>query len=146
MPFVTLPLTAAGPVVDILVGVSDPRQAALTKGGQRLPKPGAVRALIDTGASCTVVDTSIIRALSLPRRGTMQIHTPSTDGTAHTTNQYDVSLIFELPNRLVWKLAALPVIEANFSAQGIHALIGRDVLQHALFTYNGPAEIFLLGF
>lgn len=60
MPFVTLPLSAAGPMMDVLVAVSAPLHHALQKAGKPVPPPQQARALIDTGASCTCIDPSIL--------------------------------------------------------------------------------------
>jgi hypothetical protein len=39
----------------------------------------------------------------------------------------------------------LAVVDAQLLvAQGIHALIGRDVLSHCLLTYNGTTNLFTL--
>ncbi len=54
------------------------------------------------------------------------------------------------PARLVFPGTTLPsidfssVVGSQLSAQGIVALIGRDVLQHFLLVYNGPAGMFSL--
>jgi hypothetical protein len=45
--------------------------------------------LIDTGAHCSAIDTSIIQLLALTPKSPMLIHTPSTDGTAKERNTYD---------------------------------------------------------
>jgi hypothetical protein len=31
----------------------------------------------------------------------------------------------------------LPVMEASLANQGFHVLVGRDVLEHCLFSYDG---------
>jgi hypothetical protein len=38
----------------------------------------------------------------------------------------------------------LPVMEADFSLQGIHALIGRDILAHCYLAYDGRNGRFTL--
>jgi hypothetical protein len=48
--------------------------------------------------------------------------------------------------RLQLTLHALPVIASNLTAQGIQALIGRDVLARCLFVYDGAAGLFSLAF
>jgi hypothetical protein len=41
---------------------------------------------------------------------------------------------------------AVPVIAADLAIQGIHALIGRDVLQDCILIYNGTVGEFTLAF
>jgi hypothetical protein len=58
----------------------------------KVPPPVIVRALIDTGASCTCLDPLVIAKLGLAPSGTVQVHTPSTAGSAVTCNQFDVAV------------------------------------------------------
>lgn len=132
MPHLTLQISANGPVVDVLVGVSKPRSDALAAAGQPVPAQVQIRALVDTGASCTCLDLQTLQALQLQPRGTATVHTPSTNATTpHTANQYDVQLTLLHP-KLNMTFQALPVIEAQLSHQGHQALIGRDILANCL--------------
>lgn len=40
----------------------------------------------------------------------------------------------------------MPVVESDLSAQGIQALIGRDILSDSLLVYNGYTGLFILSF
>jgi hypothetical protein len=146
MPHLTLPISFGGPLVDVLMGVSVPRQHALTKAKLPVPAPLIVRALIDTGASCTVVDCSILKALGVVSTGVIPIHTPSTkSGQPHLANQFDVSLIFSHP-KLNWQFPAIPVLDSDLAHQGITALLGRDILKECLLNYDGVGGAFSLAF
>jgi hypothetical protein len=68
MPQITIPTSPNGLVISVVVGVSVPRQAALTQAGQRVPDAVPVRALVDTGASCTLIDKTIL-GMDILRRG-----------------------------------------------------------------------------
>jgi hypothetical protein len=147
MPFVTLPTEPGGPVIDVTVGVSHPRELQLRQAGRDVPSPIKVRALVDTGASCSLITQRLVHELSLPVRGTTPMHTPSTDGAAQEALVYDVSFVIDLADQSPRRYASLFVIGRNsFIQPGVEALIGRDILQHSLFTYNGTAKIFLFGF
>jgi hypothetical protein len=70
VPHFTLSLGPNGPVLNAIVAVSQERNAALVAAGQPAPKPQPIRALVDTGASATCVDPSVLAALSLTPTGT----------------------------------------------------------------------------
>lgn len=146
MPHLTLPITPRGPLLQFMIGVSGPRQQALTKAGQPVPQQVPITGLIDTGASCTSIDSSILRQLSIPSSGTTPVHTPSTQANVpHVANVYDVSLILVHP-MITRSFFAVPVTESQLIHQGIQALIGRDILSFCLFTYDGMGQTFCLGF
>jgi len=144
MPHVSLKINGDGPLIKCHIGVSHPRRDALLAAGQNVPPPVQITALIDTGASSSSIDPSILRQLNLPLKGQVPIHTPSTDvNSPHIANLYDVSITFS--HRLgTSSVTALEVIESCLDHQGIQALIGRDVLAYCLFTYDGVAQNFCL--
>jgi hypothetical protein len=146
MPHLSLPISAGGPIVEFFVGVSVPRANALRATGAPVPNPVLVRGLIDTGASCTSVDPSILNSLNLSPTGTIPVHTPSTvSGQPHLANQFDISVIFHHP-KLTWQFHAIAVIQSELAHQGYQALIGRDILANCLFTYDGQGQFFCLSF
>lgn len=148
MPSITLSLTTGGgPLVRVLVGASFPRQQALQAQGQSPPQLTSGTFLIDTGASNTVVDKTLINPLGLTPTGTVMVHTPTTGQSAVQFAQYDVMLI--IPGAVAgeaWVIQALPITESDLSAQSIQGLIGRDVLDRAMFIYGGPSKHFSLAY
>jgi hypothetical protein len=145
MPHLTLPIGVGGPIIDLLIGVSAPRADALKAAGQPIPVNVNARLLVDTGASCTCIDPGILSSLGLTPTGTTTIHTPSTQGTGATVNQFDVSIVLvHTLVRRTWR--AWPVIESQLIGQGIQGLLGRDILASCLLTYDGTGQTFCLGF
>ncbi len=131
------------------LGVSQARRAALIAANQPIPLLQQITSLIDTGASCTSVDPSVIAALNLQPTGSASVLTPSTGMTPHQTSQYDVALMIPGPNAqaapLIFQTVA--VISAQLlQAQGFHALIGRDILNRCLPEYNGTLGVFTLAY
>lgn len=124
-----------------------PRQQALKASGAILPAHTSGTFLVDTGASNTVIDTTIIAPLGLTPTGAVMCHTPSTGQVAQAFNQFDVMIVIPGPGTSqAWIIEALPVMESDFSAQGIQGLIGRDMLDRALLIYNGPANHFSIAY
>lgn len=144
MPCINLPIQSGGPLVQVYIGVSVPRQKALTAAS--LPIPSAVSGtfLIDTGASCTCVDPTLIAALGIPPTGSIPIQTPSTQGTPCHCNQYDVMLFIPDSAQAGHLVEAMPIIETPLSNQGIDGLIGRDVLDRCVLIYNGSNNQYTL--
>jgi len=144
MPCLSQPVTdirRSGPLIEVFIGVSDPVYKLLQEQGQKAPDPLKAYALIDTGASATTIDPEIAESLSLTPRGVINISTPSC--ASHPANTYDVSVYFPAHK---YPLPLLTVIEGPLAAQGIHCLIGRDILSNGLLVYEGYADRFILSF
>lgn len=147
MPSITVSNGASGPTLTVLVGPSAPLQKVLGEAGLPIPSPVNGVFLVDTGASHTVVDHSLIQPLGLSPTGTVMCHTPSTGGTAVPMYQYDL-LIF-IPghgNSPGWYLEAVPVTASSFQGQAIDGLIGRDIIDRGLLVYNGQNGHFTLAY
>lgn len=130
------------------VGVSEGRQKALVEAGQPVPKIAKIRALVDTGASCTCVDPEVLTgALGLTATGSTPVVTAG--GVPEDRDEYDVALA--IPSNTS---AEAPMVFGTIrvvatplrSAQGFDALIGRDVLQHCALFYNGSVATFTLAY
>jgi hypothetical protein len=131
------------------IGVSQARRAALTSAGLPIPSLVQIQALIDTGASCSCIDPSVLNALGLTPTGAVTVNTPSTGTQPHPALQYDVSIVIpgSLPGHVPLVVENIPVVAAQLlAAQGFQALIGRDILAQCLLTYNGELDQFTLAF
>ena len=128
--------------------MSEGRLHALMAANEPIPQMQIIRALIDTGASFTSVDPSVLAALNLTPTGTIDIVTPSTGQGTHTADTYDVDFkIGAGPNDTPLSISNLRIASCDlFLKQGIHALIGRDILQRCIFIYNGAISMFSLSF
>lgn len=110
-----------------------------------LPAPVSVKGLVDTGASMTTIDPTIVTALSLPATGLISIITPSTGATPHNCPSYDVSAHIPLgESGKFWSRWTCVVAESSLLHQGFSVLIGRDLLSEAIFIYDGKHGTFSL--
>lgn len=137
MPHLKLPNTPLGPVIPVGVWLSEAARLGAdsnTTAGMQI-----ARALIDTGASASVIDPSIVEPLGIKPVSFSNVHTPSTDGKPVTKPVYDVSIYLihgDKSANAVWE-RSFPVMCANLRAQGIDMLLGRDVLAECLLVYDG---------
>ena len=149
MPHFTLQVTSNGPLLNAFVGVSHARHTALNAAKQPTPQAVQIRALIDTGASCTCMDPSVVTALQLVATGPVTMNTPSTGATPHTAWEYDVSIIIPgaSANHAPLLIPNIAVASTELLATlGFHALIGRDILSRCILTYNGETGLFMLAY
>jgi hypothetical protein len=146
MPSITLPLVAGEARLPVLVSVSAPTAADLHRAQQPVPSPIAALAEIDSGASITGVDLPLLGQLGLQSGTTRSLHTPVTGAVPQSFPLYEVSLTLPHPAVVSYHLGLLPVVGANLAAQGIQVLLGRDVLAHCVFIYNGPGDTYTLCF
>lgn len=114
-------------------------EEVLRKKNETIPTPIAASAMIDTGATGTVVRKDIIRQLNMNPIGTTLISTPSS--TNIRCYEYLMRLLF--PSNVVVETV---VIAAPLLGQHIQCLVGRDVLQNGVFIYTGYINAFTLSF
>lgn len=93
-----------------------------------------VRALIDTGASLTVINPQIAATCKLKQTGHQKIN--AVGGEAGEFPEYACAISFpetELPSLDTARVVACPIIRQPFFS----CLIGRDILRKWLFLYDG---------
>ena len=134
-------LRKVGPILELTVG---PTTTLAPEPGARQPsrhRPLPVVAMIDTGASVTVIAPSVVRALGLRSMGAVLIHTPAATRPI-AMRQFPVSISF--PSGV--RLSPLRAVEAPLGDSQLGCLIGRDVLAAAVLVYDGRAGEFSLTF
>jgi hypothetical protein len=145
MPYVTGPILREGPVLDLWIGVSEPRRGVLLRVGFAVPGPVAVRALINTSSACSQAAAAVFEALDLTPVAAIGATAGGVD-VAETRRHYDVSLWAGVPEPALCS-PLVTMAEAEFPADtAIRALIGRDVLGHGLLVYDGRRQTFTLTF
>lgn len=133
-------LQLSGPIVQAEVAIPSALEQTLRQTNQPVAAPARGMALIDTGAGISAVDDSVIRSLGVSPIG---LTTVGTAGGSQQQNLYPARFI--LPElSLVVEFSM--VLGSNLSGQGIHALIGRDVLSRMVLVYNGPIGHVILAY
>lgn len=109
--------------------------------GKPIPQPQVQTALLDTGASFTAIEESVLRGLGLQPVGLTPVSTPSGQ-TIHATYACKISS----PGTPIPPLMLNAVVGCQLQGFGHIALIGRDILRHFLLVYNGVEGSWTLAF
>jgi hypothetical protein len=135
-------------LVSAFIGVSQARRHALSLAGRPVPESIPILGLIDTGASCSCVDPSILVQLNLSPTGSSFVNSPTTGTQPAIAEEYDVSITIPgTRGSPALMHHTVPILKAElFAAQGFQAIIGRDVLQGCMLTYDGKGGVFYLAF
>lgn len=139
-------MQAAGLLVDVNVGVSDGRLKQLWKTNQAPPPAVFARCLLDTGADTTMVDEQIMRTLGLTAINQRRVLTSESMGVAQLCDVYDVALDVVNKGMASWRLSAIQVLARPLMNDELHGGIGRDALNLAKLTYDGPQAIFTIDY
>jgi predicted aspartyl protease len=132
-------LQQTGPIVEIKIAVGSVIEEVLQKNNKNIPTPISTVAMVDTGATCTVIQENTAKSLNLNPVGVTLINTPSS--TNVQCYEYLIRLLF--PNNVIVETIAIAV---PLQDQHIQCLIGRDVLRHGVLIYTGYINTFTLSF
>lgn len=127
-----------GPIINANITISTSLEQTLSI-NKKSVKTQEVIAMIDTGASATVIQEDFIKKLKVHPVGARYINTPSSINVL--CYEYQVKFIF--PSNVSIDVVA---ISAPLKNQQIHCLIGRDILSQSIFIYQGHNNSFTLSF
>lgn len=148
MPFLSGAIDADGELVDVEFGVSARALEQLRARLSPIAQPCAVRALIDTGAEVTCLDTALVQTVGLPTRGFTAANIPAVGGLTFRS-QYDAAFtILHLSGRARDHLVISDplILDISLAGVGFQALVGRDVLARCRFLYEGISDRFELSY
>ncbi len=132
-PFTPTSLLQQGPHIRILISATRLEVDEGRAIGLEFPEL-PVRALIDTGASLTIINPQIAATCKLRQTGRQKIN--AVGGEAGEYPEYASAIAFpgsELPSLDTTRVVACPIIRQPFFA----CLIGRDIMRKWLFKYDG---------
>lgn len=130
-------LVTGGPLLQVEISVATELAEHLTSQGKPVPKPVSGWALIDTGATRTAIDETVVRELALNSIDTVTLATASGSREAGV---YACVLHFAsgaIPNVSASRATGVDLAGQDLDGKPLIALIGRDVLSGAVFIYNG---------
>jgi len=134
-------LEIQGPVLSSEIAIPTSRANSLSQAGQTIHQPFPGKALIDTGASVTCVEETILTQLGIPILRTSLISTP--DGPT-TRNVYPCRISF--PGTPIPPKEFTSIVGTDLKNFGCIALIGRDILKDYQLVYNGKEGFWTLAF
>ena len=130
-----------GPTLDIHIAVPRRVERELIEAGLPVPDPVPAHALIDTGATGTLVRPAVVHSLNLNPVGTTTAKTPR--AAAQPTVRYHVKLL--LPGLLGFKELDVDTLDLP-GQDGLDCLIGRNLLNMGVLVYIGQTKQFTLAF
>lgn len=145
MPLIRVPMAADGPIVDLSLWIGRAAAHNLVAQGQALPNSQTIRALIDTGADRTAIHPNALGLITSVAAGTIKVRRPGFQ-KFRRVNLHKVRLAFAgiraIKANTGWvEITSAAIVPAN---PGVLALIGRDMLAHCRFLYDGPKDELLL--
>lgn len=138
-------LVSTGPILSVEVSIPQELADLLTKEKKAIPSPRAGFALIDTGATRSGVDKSVITQLGVQPVGLAKTLTA---GGEVEQNLFPAH--FRFPGENI-DIDFSSVLGVNLKGQEVNGqpiivLLGRDVLSKFLFVYNGPGGFFSISY
>lgn len=98
--------------------------------------PFRITAVIDTGASLTVVNPEVVERCKLPATGFAVVASIEKKARYH---QHAACIKF--PETKLKTLDGIPVVACKIAQQPYACLIGRDVMRNWELTYNGGGSV-----
>lgn len=130
-------LTKNGPVLELRIEpvLAVQEMEILRANGQEVPSV-SLRGLIDTGASSSLLESTVFDTLGIEPYAFVDLYTASTTAPLRR-GKYRVRVV--LTETIAFEVDA---VSGTLTGQNIQCLIGRDVLEELVFTYNSPKNNF----
>lgn len=127
-----LQLLRRGPIIQIAIGHPKAEYQEAVALGLDLPKPQSIHALIDTGASVTIVNPEVAKTCRLRQTGMASIQ-----AAGHKADYPEFAASIDFPGSGLKSLEIIRVVACPLASVEMSCLLGRDVLYHWELLYNG---------
>jgi hypothetical protein len=141
-------LLADGALVEVQVGWSAGQARHVRLAQRPVPPTLDARALLDTGAEVTCLDTVLVQQLSLPLAQLALANVPALGGLRAGAH-YHASVTIVHPSSDPGQALVLQnmlILEVPLAGLGYQVLLGRDVLDRCDFLYGGRRQRFTLAY
>jgi hypothetical protein len=128
--------TDPGPCIDVTVMNSRDVIEAGRAIGLEYPAPRQMRALLDTGASVTVISRVFANYCKLFQ--TNEGSEITAIGATHRCAEHAGSISF--PGTNLRSLDPIRIVSAVFAKERYYSLIGRDILRNWIVTFDGRSK------
>ena len=146
MPVVSQDLTEDGAVIEVLVGVHNERREMLRKHSFPVPQRVRARLQVDTGSNVTVIRGEVFQQLGIQEIDSVLARPLATTEEPQRFPQFPASLSL-LCEGMEMHLPSVSVLGCLMTpADRVDGILGRDVLDHCLFVYDGRGRRFSLAF
>jgi predicted aspartyl protease len=125
-------LRKTGPKITVTIGHPRSAIAVAEKSHLELKKPFTVTALIDTGASRTVISPQLATTCGLRQTGQARI-----SSAGHITNRPEYAGAIHFPGHELTSFDPMSLVACPLPEQDVACLLGRDVLERWNLTYDG---------
>ena len=122
------------PLIPVELTVSDALGRVFDRQLEMAPAPVRVSALVDSGASVTVIRPELVEQLRLRQKGDCKIGGISEEARVYPNYDVGLSILDEFGKDVVFRIGDMQAVSVPLSTPGIDMLLGRDVLQHFEFT------------
>jgi hypothetical protein len=133
-------LAATGPIVPVQIDLPEALAKLLADSSTAGPSPISGWAVIDAGASTSVVDATLVNALGVKPVGVAKV------GTARGPARQPVYPIRITIQGIILTMSFSRVTGAPLKEMGSMALLGRDMLTRMILFNDGPRSEYTLAY
>ena len=139
MPVLKFRKSQLGPIVDVTARPSKQGSEQLALRGIKESSPVRLKMLVDTGADTCAVEEELAASFQLPY---VSAAFAMSFGKSLPIRRYELSLTLIDTQGVSWEAPSVIVIARPIPFEGrpYRGLIGRDILDQALFVCDGPAH------
>lgn len=129
-------LRRSGPKIRISIGHPQITLEVAQEANLKLQAPFTITALIDTGASRTVINPQVAATCGLHQTGIVRIST-----AGHITDRPEFAGAIQFPGQKLRGFDPISLVGCPLPEQDVACLLGRDVLERWNLTYDGRSGL-----